>query len=664
MERVQFQQEQMLDELKDLVDKKVFTVTETKQIMKQRSIYEATLVRRVAKKSDFLRYASYEMGLEHLRRKRVERLKIPKIPLTVSDFALVRRQFHIFERALKRFKSDVGLWIEYIQLAKKEGARSLVGRITARALQLHPNVPSLYILAASHELAHLSPSTARMLLQRGIRLNSSNVEMWTEYVKMELGFIESLRRRWDVLGITGEGAGDSQNVKNIVSEKDHFTDVDMDEGTTTAGTVKARDAELERLDQEGDEGTAARKQILDGVIVKAVMDSAVQALPQIELFESFNRLITTYPSSPTLRESLIEHFDALLRSTLPQHPRAIKILYTRLLTSASDSASQTSSSSNPSVENLRGRALIEGVRRANEMLISIMSDTQEESVCQVYAQFALEWCQQDSRINLDENLKLYVLSSLQALIHRHKSSSPSLLCAHIKLVTEAAQRGTVEPAKALNTAKRYTSRVPESASVWIARLTAIKALGENIDAVWREARRSVSPKDENFAHVWTWGISEDMEHDERLRVYEVLLNESVGDSSLQEHLLLGYVAALMVSRSRPTAGDDSDQVANKSAKALNLQKLRHMQSRFLNTGKVWQKMFQLEAEQNGSAIVLEEIYELWRKANVVEATIAWAEWLLKNGKGKEASVLIVRSKGSVGQKEQEEMETQWVRIMG
>lgn len=122
--------------------------------MKQRSIHEATLVRRVAKKSDFLRYASYEMGLEHLRRKRVERLsmcrvqmdnlsmlnvtsEIPKTPVTVSDFALVRRQFHIFERALKRFKSDVGLWIEYIQLAKKENARSLVGRITARSVLLN-----------------------------------------------------------------------------------------------------------------------------------------------------------------------------------------------------------------------------------------------------------------------------------------------------------------------------------------------------------------------------------------------------------------------------------------------------------------------------------------------------------------------------------------------
>jgi U3 small nucleolar RNA-associated protein 6 len=53
-------------------------------------------------------------------------------PPSISDYALVRRQFHIFERALKKFKDDAGLWIQYIHVAQREGARSLVGRITAR----------------------------------------------------------------------------------------------------------------------------------------------------------------------------------------------------------------------------------------------------------------------------------------------------------------------------------------------------------------------------------------------------------------------------------------------------------------------------------------------------------------------------------------------------
>ncbi len=42
--------------------------------MKKRTIFETTLVRRVAKKADFLRYITYEMNLEQLRKKRITRL--------------------------------------------------------------------------------------------------------------------------------------------------------------------------------------------------------------------------------------------------------------------------------------------------------------------------------------------------------------------------------------------------------------------------------------------------------------------------------------------------------------------------------------------------------------------------------------------------------------
>ena len=38
--------------------------------MKKRREFEMALVRRIARKSDFLRYVGYEMDLERLRRKR------------------------------------------------------------------------------------------------------------------------------------------------------------------------------------------------------------------------------------------------------------------------------------------------------------------------------------------------------------------------------------------------------------------------------------------------------------------------------------------------------------------------------------------------------------------------------------------------------------------
>ena len=48
---------------------------EIRQIVKKRAGFEAALVRRVARKSDFLKYIAYEMDLEALRRKRVKRLR-------------------------------------------------------------------------------------------------------------------------------------------------------------------------------------------------------------------------------------------------------------------------------------------------------------------------------------------------------------------------------------------------------------------------------------------------------------------------------------------------------------------------------------------------------------------------------------------------------------
>ena len=164
--------------------------------MRRRTTFERTLVRRQAKKGDFLRYIEYESGVEALRRKRCAR--VGKGEHGVSDYSLVRRQFEIYERALRRFKSDVGLWTAYIEAAQREKATTLVGRVVARAIQMHPSNAGLYILGARHELELGSPAGARALLQRGLRHTDA---LWLEYAQMELWFVDSVHRRWTVLGL-------------------------------------------------------------------------------------------------------------------------------------------------------------------------------------------------------------------------------------------------------------------------------------------------------------------------------------------------------------------------------------------------------------------------------------------------------------------------------
>jgi U3 small nucleolar RNA-associated protein 6 len=73
--------------------------------------------------------------------------------------------------------------------------------------------------------------------------------MWCEYIRMELGFIENLRRRWNILGID---ADDKSDKGACVTDSDRF-DVAY-----------------------GIDETIPRRDIMGGMIVKSVMANAVQ----------------------------------------------------------------------------------------------------------------------------------------------------------------------------------------------------------------------------------------------------------------------------------------------------------------------------------------------------------------------------------------------------
>ncbi|KAH7888620.1 U3 small nucleolar RNA-associated protein 6-domain-containing protein [Phlebopus sp. FC_14] len=635
MERVQFQQEQMLSELKDLVQKGLFTQAETKQIMKKRTQFETALVRRVAKKSDFLRYAAYEMSLEQLRRKRIQRMKLPKTKTTISDYALVRRQYQIFERALRRFKSDVALWIQYIQVAKREGARALVGRITARALQLHPHVPSLYILAASHELSHMSPSAARSLLQRGLRLNADSVDMWREYVRMEMGFIENMRRRWDVLGINVETEGDDESNKGKQTERDVDMGVSGDIMIIDDDGEKPPD-EVLAAEQHGNEGEAARKAIMDGAIVKSTLLSAAKALPRIELFSELETLIRTFPCLAHLRTTLLDYLYSLLQEAIPDDPRSVKMRATRRLREVTRSHESAEDNTNSDTSMDSNEMLIDALQYANEQLVSAVKSSRKQpksgstrtadkfDISDIYADFVLEWCRTPT---LDSNLKQYLMGSLQSLAQDPDASS-ALQATHIRLLFSDSGPSK----KTLKFARRY-SLTSASPSVWLARLDVEHASDDhNVGSTWALARAAVqsSPDEDGIEKVWLWRLDH-CPSEERQARYEDLLKQSVLDSSsrtIHETLLLRYA---------------SDVIYSEHTDVPRRRKLvRQISSAYLPTKLVWQRIFTLECAREDLAdkTVLSTTYEYWRPVDGIQATLAWAGWLMDRGDGKEAVKVI------------------------
>jgi len=228
----------------------------------------------------------------------------------------------------------------------------------------------------------------RVLLQRGLRLNADCADMWREYVRLELGFVEALRRRWDVLGISLE-----------------------------SDSSQDRESRGERIDREEEAamGDTARRAIMDGAIVRQAIDGAAKgelstcipldfyttftpsslhclifarsALPTIELFQNLQSLIAGYPVPESLRNSLLDDLHARLAEALPYHAAAVALRATRALAVTS-------------AEELAGGALVDALRRANEeMLAALDADgtgrCPPDELAGAYVQFVEEWCRKE-----------------------------------------------------------------------------------------------------------------------------------------------------------------------------------------------------------------------------------------------------------------------------
>ncbi|SNX85125.1 related to UTP6 - U3 snoRNP protein [Melanopsichium pennsylvanicum] len=306
MERVQYQLERSVPQLQLLDENNVFSKEQLRSITTQRQAFEGRLLRRGPDKNDFLRYADFERNLADLINVKANRIGLPRAFHRDNASLHTGHIIAIYERLVLKFKYDVEAWQQYIAFAKSRKMRVVTARVFARALSLHPNNVQLWLAAAAHELNDNSSTTAaRSLLQRALRLNrlpwkkpsteylSSNkrasnsyathsnkrirhdststqidndtsstsatsgpailkfssretdlLRLWVEYIRMELVFIERLRRRWLVLGLEWDAQGSDEDA-NIATHNESAeaqqAAVDIDSATRVANGTNAND---------------------------------------------------------------------------------------------------------------------------------------------------------------------------------------------------------------------------------------------------------------------------------------------------------------------------------------------------------------------------------------------------------------------------------------
>ncbi|TKW29986.1 hypothetical protein SEVIR_2G004400v4 [Setaria viridis] len=321
---VQYRLERMTDELDDLERRGLFTRAELADVVRRRRDFEFRIRRHSPLRQDFLDYIAYELRLDSLRnlRKRAiiraadsesddddrgsddegaskkrKRKRGKKWKKSISDVAGVLRVLDIYRMATVRFKGDLDLWFRYLEFCRDK-RHGRMKQVLAQAIRFHPKVPGLWIYAAAWEFdQNLNVAAARALMQSGLRSCPDSEDMWIEYLRMELTYLNKLKARKVALG---------EDVKMLQKSDDD------------AGQWKEENKELFMPLNEKDEGPEDSRSGGEALEEKEDMFWR-QGLLIIQTI--YHGAMEALPSSLTLRKKFLE----ILNSVDLAHSEEMKI---------------------------------------------------------------------------------------------------------------------------------------------------------------------------------------------------------------------------------------------------------------------------------------------------------------------------------------------------
>lgn len=286
---VEYHLENLIDELEYYKVKEIFTGDEIKQIVIAHRKFEYLMLRRPMRLVDGLRYVDYLMKLEKRRSDNNGTLKCKQY-----EFSIVRRIHFTYNRLVVKFHGNVQLWLRYIQFCKNTKSHKILSKVFTKCLMLHPRNGGIWIEAANWEWKTMgNVQNARILLQRGIRLQTKDKNLYHQLFTLELLFIQQLQQRREVLGL-------NEKRQELTMEDEVVASIEIPE------------MEVEKNSNK----------ILDGAIPVIVFQNAVGAIPNdFEFCKKFVEITDHF--EPLVSEKVRKEILQLLPTLLPHNERAI-----------------------------------------------------------------------------------------------------------------------------------------------------------------------------------------------------------------------------------------------------------------------------------------------------------------------------------------------------
>jgi hypothetical protein len=133
-------------------------------------------------KEHFLNYLNYEINFLLLMK---TRKSLKNLPVLSKWREICRHTSIVFERALKKYRTDELLWKSYLDWSIEYSFR--VDHHFESALQTNPDNENIWILATKWQVeVNQSPESARNIFQRGVKLLPFSEKLWIAFFKFEV----------------------------------------------------------------------------------------------------------------------------------------------------------------------------------------------------------------------------------------------------------------------------------------------------------------------------------------------------------------------------------------------------------------------------------------------------------------------------------------------
>lgn len=321
-------------------------------------------------------------------------------------------------------------------------------------------------MAATWENEHnANMAAARILLQRALRLMPENQQLWHEYFRLELLYIEKIKLRRRILGIDQSKNQEDIDAMQVDNEEEG-------DNTINLPAVTGEDVAQWKQDEENtkkskkvltkEEAAAleeANNPILQGLLAKIIYDNAIQSTA--DSIEFRQKFVDIYREFTDTQKDIDYVYETIRRDMMDSAEARAFLAKSHLFVFArvenqDEEKSQYISVSDP--------AFVPALKKCVDEFESAVVDVPHSDMWEQYVKFLLSWFALVS----EENLKLYLGKLLQKTFKSCKKQNKLNATLYELWVAHLIEQKDQE--KAESVVLQGLESHPNDATLWIYRI--------------------------------------------------------------------------------------------------------------------------------------------------------------------------------------------------